>query len=76
MRYNKMHREIKEVIIMHNTEKNKMTTGQILFGILFAILGILNILYGISIYLIHSGSKFYAVWFGIGFLFFILSAKG
>ena len=35
-------------------------------AILFTIIGILCVLYGIAVFLIRSGTMFYAVWLALG----------
>lgn len=42
-------------------------------AILFAIIGILCILYGIAVFLIRSGTMFYAVWLSMGACFLLMS---
>lgn len=54
-------------------EKRKMSIPQILFTILFLLLALLSVLYGITVYLVNSGSSFYVVWFGLGVLFLCLA---
>ena len=55
-------------------EKAKMSPIQILFTAVFLLLAILAILYGVTVYLVNSGSSFYVVWFGMGVCFLILAA--
>ena len=47
------------------TESKKMTTIQIFYFVLFLVLALLFALYGFAIFSIHSGSRFYLVWFGL-----------
>ena len=54
-------------------EKKKLSIPQIIITSVFFLLGILCLLYGITIFLIHSGSKFYMVWFAGSFFFLLLS---
>ena len=42
-------------------------------AILFTIIGILCILYGIAVFLIRSGTMFYAVWLALGTCFLLMS---
>ena len=49
-----------------------MTTVKIFFTIVFLVIAILSLLYGIAIYSIRSGSKFYTVWFALSALSLIL----
>ena len=42
-------------------EKKKLTGVQIGFTVLFLLLGILCVIYGITVYLVNSGSRFYMV---------------
>ena len=42
-------------------------------AILFTIIGILCILYGIAVFLIRSGTMFYAVWLALGACFLLMS---
>ena len=42
-------------------------------AILFAIIGIFCILYGIAVFLIRSGTMFYAVWLSMGACFLLMS---
>ena len=51
-----------------------MSPIQILFTAVFLLLAILAILYGVTVYLVNSGSSFYVVWFGMGVCFLILAA--
>ena len=46
-------------------------------AILLMIIGILCILYGIAVFLIRSGTMFYAVWLalGAGFIFMSFAAR-
>ena len=55
-------------------EKKKLTGVQIGFTVLFLLLGILCVIYGITVYLVNSGSRFYMVWFGLAVCMWILSA--
>ena len=41
-------------------------------AILFTIIGILCVLYGIAVFLIRSGTMFYAVWLAMGACFLLL----
>ena len=50
-----------------------MNVHQILFSILFAILGFFSILYGIQVWIIASGSRFYLFWILLGFACFLLA---
>ena len=52
-------------------EKKMFTIPQIVFTAVFLLLGLLCLLYGITVFLVQSGSKFYVVWFA-GFVFFLL----
>lgn len=56
------------------TEQRKMTTVKIIFTIVFLVIAILSLLYGIAIYSIHSGSRFYIVWFALSGFCLILAA--
>ena len=42
-------------------------------AILFTIIGILCVLYGIAVFLIRSGTMFYAVWLALGTCFLLMS---
>ncbi|MCQ2507904.1 MAG: YdcF family protein [Dorea sp.] len=42
--------------------------------LIFFILGILTALYGVSVMLLRSGTKFFLVWYGISILLFLLAA--
>ena len=42
-------------------------------AILFTIIGILCILYGIAVFLVRSGTMFYAVWLALGACFLLMS---
>ena len=55
-------------------EKKKLTVPQIIFTAIFLILGILCLLYGITIMMIRSGSIFFTVWYGLAGIFHILAA--
>ena len=39
--------------------------------IVFTALGVLSVLYGVSIMLIHSGTSFFAIWYAIGAFFLV-----
>ena len=41
---------------------------------IWIVLGLICILYGISIFLLRSGSKFYLIWIGLGGGFLLLAA--
>ncbi len=56
------------------TEHKRMTKLQIVFTVLFLVIAIVSLLYGIAIYSIHSGSKFFTVWFGLSGLSVLLAA--
>lgn len=51
-----------------------MTTIQIFLIVIFLVLALLFAVYGIAIFSIHSGSRFYMVWFGLSGLCLILAA--
>ena len=51
-----------------------MTTIQIFLIVIFIVLAVLFAVYGIAIFSIHSGSRFYMVWFGLSALCLILAA--
>jgi len=55
-------------------EKKKMSFPQIFFTILFLAAGVLFLLYGITVLLVNSGSKFFVVWFGLTAASLVLSA--
>ena len=42
-------------------------------AILFMLIGILCVLYGIAVFLIRSGTMFYAVWLALGTCFLLMS---
>ena len=50
-----------------------MTIPQIIFTALFLLLALLSVLYGITVFLVNSGSSFYMVWFGMGAVFLVLA---
>ena len=54
-------------------EKKMFTVPQIAFTILFSILALLCLLYGITIFLVQSGSNFFTIWFA-GTAFFLILA--
>lgn len=47
-------------------EKKKLGLSQIIWTVLFLLLAILFVIYGIAIMMINSGSRFFLVWFALG----------